>query len=189
MPPGEKVACPRTVVDHGQEKIDDPWRTRITAGGDKLDHNGETVVNSADCVCIKCHWNSVLSSPGHRCSTMDAGNMHLESKLPKSGCVGFKPSQMPVAIQVQCNLQDLVNEKGCVHAGIDKAWNGLKEAGCIAGNDIRDHLAAFGCTESKFSPGFFAHDTRPINFTPVVDDSGVKWKNMKTLNISGTASI
>ena len=63
-----------------------------------------------------------------------------------------------------------------VYARIDKAWYGLKEAGRIAGDDIRGHLATFGYHESKFIPGFFTHDTRPINFTLVVDDFGVKYK-------------
>ena len=110
---------------------------------------------------------------------MDAGNMCLESKLPKSRHVRFKLSQIPEAIQVQHGLLNLVDDKGCVHARIDKAWCGLKEAGRIAGDDIRDHLAAFGHNESKFSPGLFTHDTRPISFTSVVDDLGVKWKNLE----------
>ena len=57
--------------------------------------------------------------------------------------------------------------------------HGLKEAGRIAGDNVRDHLAAFGCTESKHSPGLFTHDSRPISFTSAVDDLGVKWKNLK----------
>ena len=80
VPKGEKVTYPRTVVDYRPEKVDNPWRTRITAGGDKLDYDGETMVNSADYTTIKCHWNSVLSSPGYKYATMDAGNMYLESK-------------------------------------------------------------------------------------------------------------
>ena len=103
--------------------------------------------------------------------------MCLESKLSKSRCVRFKLSQIPEAAQVQCGLLSSVDDRGCVCARIDEAWHGLKEAGRIAGDDIRDHLAAFGCTESEFSPEPLTHDTRPASFTLVVDDLGVKWKN------------
>ena len=112
-----------------------------TTTADKLGCGGETMINSADHTVIKCHWNSVLSSKGHKHATMDAGNMCLESTLPKSRCVRFKPSQMPEAIQKQHNLQHLVDSKGYVYARIDKAWCGLKESGTIAGDDCRDPLA------------------------------------------------
>ena len=48
IPRGEKVTYPRTVVDHRPEKIDNPWRTRITAGGDRLEYDGKTMVNSVE---------------------------------------------------------------------------------------------------------------------------------------------
>lgn len=176
---GEKVTCPRTAADYGPEKVDSPRRTRITAGGDKLDYDGETMVNSADYTVIKCHWNSMLSSPGCKHATMDAGNMCLESNLPKSRNVRFKPKQIPVAMQMQCNLAQLVYLSGYVYARINKAWYRLKEAGKIAGDDIRDHLGAFGHHESKFTKGFFTHETRPINFTLAVDGFGVKHKNLE----------
>ena len=63
VPKGEKATRPRAAADHRPEKIDNPWRTRVTAGGDRLDYEGETAVNSAGHTDIKCHWNSVLSSP------------------------------------------------------------------------------------------------------------------------------
>lgn len=173
------MAHPRTVVDHRPEKIDNPWRARITAGGDKLDYDGETMVNSANHTVIKCHWNSVLSSPGHKYATMDAGNMYLESNLPKSRYARFKLKQIPLAIQIKYNLAQFVGQSGYVHARTNKAWYGLKEAGRIAGGDIREHLGAFGYHESKFTKGFFTHETRPINFTLVVGDFGAKYEHLK----------
>ena len=177
IPKGKQITYPRTVVDYRPEK-DDPNRTRITAGGDKLEYEGETAVNSADYTTIKCHWNSVLSSPGYKYATMDAGNMYLETDLPRSRYVHFKLKQIPISIQQRYSLQDYVDRQGYVYARIDKAWYGLKESGKLAGDDIRAHLAEYGYHESKYTAGLFKHESRPISFTLVVDDFGVKYKKL-----------
>ena len=64
VPANKKVTYPRTVVAYRPEKIDNPHRTRMTAGGDQLDYDGETSANSASMATIKIHQNSVLSTPG-----------------------------------------------------------------------------------------------------------------------------
>ena len=63
VPKHKKVTYPRTVVAYRPEKVDNPYRTRITAGGDQLDYDGETSTNSASMTTIKIHQNSVLSTP------------------------------------------------------------------------------------------------------------------------------
>ena len=40
-----------------------------------------------------------------------------------------------------------------------------------------DHLAKFGYYECKFTSGLFTHETRPIQFSLIVDDFAVKWTN------------
>ena len=178
-PRGEKATYPRAAAGYRPEKAGSPWRARITAGGGKLGYDGEAMASSAGCAVAKCHWNSALPSPGHKYSAMDAGNMYLESKLPKPRYARLKMAQIPEAIQAQHGLRKLADAAGYVHARIGKAWHGLKEAGRIAGDGIRDHLAAFGYHESKYTPGFFAHEARDISFTLAADDLGAKWKRLK----------
>ena len=56
----------------------------------------------------------------------------------------------------------------------------FQESDKIAGDDCRDLLATFGYHKSKITPGFFTHETRPINFiTLIVDDFGVKYKSIE----------
>ena len=81
VPKGKKVTKPRVVCAHRPEKIDNPFRTRITAGGHLLDFDGETATNSASVETIKILLNSVLSTPGARFATLDIKNMCLESLL------------------------------------------------------------------------------------------------------------
>ena len=47
VPRNKKVTKPRTVCAFRPEKLDNPCRTRITAGGHLLDYDGETATNSA----------------------------------------------------------------------------------------------------------------------------------------------
>ena len=62
IPKNKEVTYPRyTVVI--QPKKDEPLRTRITAGGDCLHYFGDVSADLASMEMIKCHWNSVLSTP------------------------------------------------------------------------------------------------------------------------------
>ena len=56
-------------------------RTRITAGGNILECEGDAFTPGATLETVKFHWNSILSSPGHKHCAGDISNMHLESLL------------------------------------------------------------------------------------------------------------
>ena len=140
-----------TIVAYRPEKSD-PNRTRITAGGDKLDYEGDTATHSASMTIIKCHWNSVISTPKAKYATGDAGNMYLESTLPKPQYVKFKYSEIPDDIKEQYDLQSLVHN-GYVYVRIDKAWYGLKESGKIANDDMVALLKQHGYHQAKHTSG------------------------------------
>ena len=122
IPHGGGVTYPRAVVDYRSEKIGNPYRTCTTAG-----YGGGTMVNSADYVIIKTHWDSVLSSPGYKYAVMGAGNMYLGTDLPTARFVRSKLGQVPTATQGQYQLQNYVDQQGYVYVRISKAWYGLKE--------------------------------------------------------------
>ena len=63
VPRNKQVTYPRYVVDVRPEKSE-PYRTRITAGGDKIDYEGNVTTHTASMETIKMHWNSVVSTPG-----------------------------------------------------------------------------------------------------------------------------
>lgn len=177
VPKNKKVTRPRIVCAFRPEKIDNPYRTRITAGGHLLDYDGETATNSANMETVKILLNSVLSTPGARLSTLDVKMMYLESLLKDPQYMRFKLDQIPDDFQEQYNLHALADGQGYAYARIDGALYGLAEAGRIANQDMVDHLAKFGYHECKFTPGLFTHESRPIQFTLIVDDFAVKWVN------------
>ncbi len=53
----------------------------------------------------------------------------------------------------------------------------MPQAGKLANKCLRKKLAPFGYFESTNTPGLWYHETRPITFTLVVDDFGVKYVN------------
>ena len=111
---------------------------------------------------------------GARYCVADAGKMYLVSKLRKPQYVRFKLWQIPKSIQDKYNLEKFVDKTGYVYARINRALYGLKESGRIANEDIVDHLALHGYSESDITVGLFKHESRNISFTLVVDDFGIK---------------
>ena len=52
---------------------------------------------------------------------------------------------------------------------------GLPHAGILAQQLLEERLEQHGYRQSKITPGFWKHETRPIAFSLVVDDFGVRY--------------
>ena len=52
---------------------------------------------------------------------------------------------------------------------------GLKQSGLLANQALQKHLLPYGFFPSRHTPGLWCHTTRPIAFTLVVDDFGIKY--------------
>jgi hypothetical protein len=64
---------------------------------------------------------------------------------------------------------------GNAHLELRRAVWGLPQAGILANKRLRQKLAPFGYKEHSNTPGY--HNTRPILFTPIVNDFDVKYVN------------
>eukprot|EP00804_Cyclotella_cryptica_P000699 CCRYP_000983-RA/>CCRYP_000983-RA protein AED:0.36 eAED:0.37 QI:0/0/0/1/1/1/5/0/509 len=87
--------------------------------------------------------------------------------------------KMPLAlfpdhIRAQYNL-DKHAIHGFVYLELRGAIYGLPQAGTLANKLLRKRLAPHGYYEVAHTPGLWRHVTRPISFTLVVDDFGVKY--------------
>jgi hypothetical protein len=78
--------------------------------------------------------------------------------------------------QYDLNLQAL-NSK--VHLELQRAVWGLPQAGILANKRLQQKLVLvpFGYKEHAKTLGLWYHETRPISFSLVVDDFGVKYVN------------
>ena len=55
--------------------------------------------------------------------------------------------------------------------------DGLLQSGHIANQDLQNHLAKYEYYPTKRTPRLWKHQTRPISFTLVVDNFGIKYTN------------
>ena len=83
-------------------------------------------------------------------------------------------SLFPSWTKEQYNLDKLA-KNGFVYLEMRRAVWGLPQAGILANKLLRKRLLPHGYYECKHTPGLWRHLTRPISFTLVVDDFGVKY--------------
>jgi hypothetical protein len=70
---------------------------------------------------------------------------------------------------------------GYVHLEMRRAVWGLPQAGILANKRLGCKLAPFGYYKHTNTPGLWYHKTRPISFTLVVENFGVKYVNKMML--------
>jgi len=72
-------------------------------------------------------------------------------------------------------LLDVATPDGYVYCEIRKGMYGLPQAGIIAQELLAKRLIDHGYSQSETTPGLWKHEWRPIMFSLVVDDFGVKY--------------
>jgi hypothetical protein len=82
IPPGRKATYLRIVCADRPEKPE-PRRVRWTAGGDKVDYPFPTTTCTADLTTVKCHWNSVISTPNAKYMTGDLKDFYLGTPMQR----------------------------------------------------------------------------------------------------------
>ncbi len=83
-------------------------------------------------------------------------------------------SDMPDNIIKHYKLRNIVTPDGHIYCEIQKGMYGLPQVGIIAQELLADRLKQHGYTQSKTTPGLWSHKMRPIQFSLVVDNFGVK---------------
>jgi hypothetical protein len=62
---------------------DDPWRVRLTVGGDKLEYAGDPGAPAASLIDSKLIINSVISTPGAKMLTTDIKDYFLNNPMDR----------------------------------------------------------------------------------------------------------
>ena len=122
----------------------------------------------------KLMWNSVISTPGARYAGMDIKNFYLGTPMDDYEYMNMPLKMFPEHVRKQYNLME--HEKnGFVYLEIRRAIYGLPQAGRLANQQLKEFLEPHGYYEVENTPGLWQHKWRPISFTLVVDDFGVKY--------------
>jgi hypothetical protein len=136
-------------------------------GGDKINYPDEVATPTAKMLVAKVLFNSVVSTPGAKFMTMDVSNFYLMTPLKHPEYIRVHLADMPTEIINEYKLRDKANHKGHVLMEITKGMYGL---GLLANELLEQRLNKHGYVQSKLVPGLWKHNTRPIQFTLVVDD-------------------
>jgi hypothetical protein len=150
-------------------------RTRFVVGGNKINYPGKVATPTAEMLDAKLLFNSIISTHGARFMTMDIANFYLMTPRKRPKYVKIKLSDIPEEIIVEYKLHNLANADDSVYIEANRGMYGLPQLGLIANELLEERLNKHGYRQSKLVPGLWKHDTRPIQFTLVVDDFGVKY--------------
>jgi Reverse transcriptase (RNA-dependent DNA polymerase) len=179
LPPGLKATYARIVSSYRPTK-DDPYRIRLTVGGDRVEYEGDVSTKSADLATVKLLLNSVISTRNARFATIDIKDFYLNTPMDEKDYVYMRIplTAIPQAIIDQYNLLAIARN-GVVYVQVRKGMYGLKQAGRLANDQLTTFLAQYGYRPCSITPGLWKHDTKDITFTLVVDDFGVKYTDKR----------
>ena len=107
--------------------------------------------------------------------TLDIKDFYYGTVMARYEYMKLALECIPDKIIDQYSLRTLSSD-GCVYLDIQKGLPGLKQAGCISNDQLKDHLSHFGIAPVPRTPELWKHTNKPIIFSLVVDDFGVKYR-------------
>ena len=152
----------------------EPNRTRMTVGGNLIHYPGELTTRTADLTTSKILWNSVVSTEDAKYMCIDIKKFYLGTPLEQYEYMAIPLHLFPQHTIDQYNLRTHAKD-GKVYVEIRKAIYGLPQAGILANKLLRERLHPHGYYKVPHTPGLWKHIARPISFTLVVDDFGIKY--------------
>jgi hypothetical protein len=114
------------------EKIDEPNRTRLVAGGDRVLYPGYASTPTANLLTVKILINSIISTAGAKFMTMDIKDFYLNIPMARYKYMRLRIADMPEDIIEHYNLRDKATPDGYIYCEIQKGMYGLPQAGIIA---------------------------------------------------------
>eukprot|EP00804_Cyclotella_cryptica_P028355 CCRYP_016413-RA/>CCRYP_016413-RA protein AED:0.25 eAED:0.25 QI:0/0/0/1/1/1/3/0/885 len=113
------VTYGRIVANYRPEK-DDPYRIRLTVGGNRITYPGDCGTPTADMLTTKILLNSVISTKGARFMTIDIKDFYLNTPMVRPEYMRLKLSDIPDHIIKLYKLDKLVTTDGYVYVLIQK---------------------------------------------------------------------
>ena len=153
----------------------EPNRTRFTVGGNLINYPGDCGTPTADMLLVKVLLNSVISTKDARFMTGDLKNFYLGTPMKRYEYIRVKLEDIPQEIVDEYKLTTIATKEGWVYIEIRRGMYGLPHGGIIAQEQLEKRLNKADYYQSQIIHGLWKHKWRPIVFTLVVDDFGVKF--------------
>ena len=129
----------KTVCTYRPEK-DDPNRTRLTVGGNRIEYPGDVSTPTVDMMTVKMHLNSVISTKGARYCTIDLKDFYLNTPMERPKFMRLKINDLPPEVVALYNLNNIADQNGTVYMRIQKGMYGLPQAGILAQQLLEQRL-------------------------------------------------
>ena len=160
----------------GDDGVAQP-HVRGTAADTKSTYDGPTAANTADLSTVKLLLNSVVSTPNAKFCSADVKDYYLGTPMAVAAYMVISLKQLSTTVIDKYNLRSLSHNNN-VMVKITKGMYGLAQAGRLAQDRLIPHLSKHGYEQCREVPMLFRHATRPIAFTLIVDDFGIKYTNL-----------
>ena len=178
VPPKRAVTYASFVLDYRPLKSD-PYRVRITVGGDRLIYSNDAGSPASNIIETKILLNSVISDAhrGARFMTMDIKDYFLNTPMATPEYMKVNYKHIPPDIRARYSLNSKVTTDGYLYVKIKKGMYGLRQAAILAYKYLQKTLKPYGYFPIPGTAGMWKHHTRHIHFCLCVDDFGIKYLN------------
>ena len=178
VPSGRDVTYGNFICDHRPLKSE-PWRIRLTVGGDKLSYDDDPGSPAASLLETKIMLNSVISDAhkGARFMGLDLKDFFLATPMTRCEYMKIHYKHFPDDIKEQYGIDELKTDNDYVYVKIKKGMYGLKQAAILAYENLMNNLRQYGYRPVPHALGIWTHESRPICFCLCVDDFGIKYFN------------
>jgi hypothetical protein len=146
------------IKDHKEEKE----CTRLAVGGDQIEYPGDKSTSTAGLTTAK-----ILIFT-------DIKHFYLNTPLGQFEYMVINLSSLPQETIDKYDLIELAQDRK-VYIEIQKGTYILPQAGILTNELLQRNLAKDGYRPTQHTQGLWKHDTRPISFSLIVDDFGVKY--------------
>jgi hypothetical protein len=152
----------------------EPNQMRFRVGSNRINYSSKVATPNAEMLVAKMLFNSVISTKGARFMTMDISNLYLMTPLHHAKFIQIKLSDIPDEVIREYKLREKATKNGSIYIRAKRGMYGLPQAGLMANKLLKKRLNKHGYKQSKLVPRLWKHNTRPIQFTLVVNDFGIK---------------
>ena len=183
VPKDRDVTYATFVLDYRPLKTE-PYRVRITVGGDRLTYTSDAGSPAANLLETKLLVNSTISdaNKGARFMSADLKDFFLATPMDGEEFMKVHYKHFPADIRERYKLDQKVTDNGCIYIKIKRGMYGLKQAAVLAYRELKKNLATHGYHPITGTVGLWQHETRPTKFCVCVDDFGVKYYTKEDAN-------
>ena len=114
--------------------------------------------------------------------TININDFYLMTPMDHPKYFRIKLELFPHKIINKYDLCNKADDKGYVFCEVNRGMYGLPQAGKLAQDQLSKRLNKVGYYQIKTTLGYWKHKRRPISFTLIVDNFGVKYINKADVN-------